>query len=252
MSYPNPPLQPFTEVTLQMSHSTIPTIPFVLPLYHKMENHLEMVSTSWEHSFKIQHAAEQGLQKLGKYSSVAKTHHSYILGTGESCCCSLSSKYRRSCYIHLVLHPCLRSHWFAVTADPNDATTQEEAIDTAEVVFKYIAETYLETPTSQAPTVAPKPHAKPVMKTPSFLASACSFQRPVTAASVATISKRTPQEELADELKRYLNFEAAPMERQEGEEVTSDEPLAHEVLLNPLLWWKVSTLFSASISQLSR
>jgi hypothetical protein len=69
---------------------------------------------------------------------------------------------------------------------------------------------------------------------------------------VATISKRTPQEELADELKRYLNFEAAPMERQEGEEVTSDEPLAHEVLLNPLLWWKVSTLFSASISQLSR
>jgi hypothetical protein len=57
-----------------------------------------------------------------------------------------------------------------------------------------------------------------------------------------TISKRTPQKDLADELKRYLNFEAAPVERQEGEEVPSDEPSAHDVLLDPLLWWKVSTL----------
>jgi hypothetical protein len=148
----------------------------------------------------------------------------------------------------------LRSHWFAVTANSVDSesTVQEEAISTAEVVFKYIAETYLETPTSQAPTVAPKPPAKPVTKTPSFLASACSFQRPVTAASAATILKRTPQEELADELKRYLTFEAAPMERQEGDsedsEVISNEPLANEVLLNLLLWWKVSTLFGASVS----
>lgn len=118
----------------------------------------------------------------------------------------------------------MRSHWFAVTAnsDPDDTIAQDEAIGTAEVVFKYVAETYLEMPTSQAPTVAPNPPAKPVMKTPSFLASACSFQRPVTATSVATILKRTPQEELADELKRYLNFEAVPMERQEGE-VMSDE-----------------------------
>ena len=56
-----PSLQPFLEVTLQMSHNKIPTIPFVLPVYHKMEKHLEAVLTSWENSFKIQNAAEQGL-----------------------------------------------------------------------------------------------------------------------------------------------------------------------------------------------
>jgi hypothetical protein len=59
--------------------------------------------------------------------------------------------------------------------DPDDVAAQEAAISATEVVFKYIAETYLETPTSLAPTVAPKPAAKPVAKTPSFLASACSF-----------------------------------------------------------------------------
>ena len=38
--------QPFTEVTLQMSHNTVPTIPFVLPLYQKMEKHLEAVASA--------------------------------------------------------------------------------------------------------------------------------------------------------------------------------------------------------------
>ncbi|KAF8806990.1 hypothetical protein BYT27DRAFT_7100375 [Phlegmacium glaucopus] len=75
--------QPFTEVTLQMSQSNIPTIPFVLPLYHKME-HLTTISTSWGKSFKIQHAADKGLEKLVKYSFPAKDHHSYIVGTSES------------------------------------------------------------------------------------------------------------------------------------------------------------------------
>jgi hypothetical protein len=57
------------------------------------------------------------------------------------------------------------------------------------------------------------------------------------------ILKRTPQEELADDLTWYFNFQAAPIERQEGEEGSSDAPSAQEVLLNLLLWWKVSTLF---------
>jgi hypothetical protein len=49
-----------------------------------MECHLEVVSISLEHSFKVQHAAEQGLAKLRKYSVPAKLHHTYILGTGKS------------------------------------------------------------------------------------------------------------------------------------------------------------------------
>ncbi|KAI9450375.1 cytochrome P450 [Russula earlei] len=183
-------LELFTEVTLQMSHSQVPTIPFVLPLYQKMEKHLEAILISWKHSFKIQQAAEQGLAKLRKYSIPAKLHHSYILGT--------------------VLHPCLRSHWFAATTDLDDVTAQEEAVRTTKDVFKYIAETYLETPTSIALPVVPRPVVKPVVKMPSFLAT-----------TTIPILKRTPHEELADELTRYFNFEAAPIDREEGE---GDEP----------------------------
>jgi hypothetical protein len=118
----------------------------------------------------------------------------------------------------------LQSHWFAATADPDDVAAQEEAVRTTKVVFKYIAETYLKTPTSIALTVVPRPVAKPVVKTPSFLASACSFQRPTTAATKILTLKHTPHEELADELTRYFNFEAALIERGEGEE--GDEPSA--------------------------
>ena len=78
-------------------------------------------------------------------------------------------------------------------------------------------------PTSPTPTAVPKPVAKPVVKMLSFLVSACSFQRPTTAATTMPILKRTPQEELADELTWYFNFKAAPIEQQEGEEGSSDE-----------------------------
>ena len=136
----------------------------------------------------------------------------------------------------LVLHPCLRSHWFAATADSDYPAKQDEAIKTAEIVFRYIAESYLETSTTTV--VPPKAPPKPVLRTPSFLASACSFQRPMTATSPNTILKRTPLEELADELDRYLRFVSAPVEWPDN-----GEPSAEEVLLNPLLWWKVSMLF---------
>jgi len=132
------------------------------------------------------------------------------------------------------------SHWFAATADPNDSATQKEAISTAEAIFRYITETYLETSTPPAPVVAPKTAtAKPAVRMPSFLASACSFQRPITATSTATNLKCSLQEELADELDWYLRFEAAPVEWKEGEDYQNGEPSAEEVLLNPLLWWKV-------------
>ena len=86
-----------------------------------MEKHLEVVLTSWEHSYKIQNAAEQGLAKLRKYAIPAKLHHSYIVGTGKSLHHSLNSTCELRSYILIVLHPCLCSHWFAATVDPNDA-----------------------------------------------------------------------------------------------------------------------------------
>ena len=66
-----------------MSQNKVPTIPFVLPLYHKMEQHLEAVSIDPGPgvTFKVQHAVDKGLEKLRKYSIPAKLHHSYILGT---------------------------------------------------------------------------------------------------------------------------------------------------------------------------
>jgi hypothetical protein len=136
----------------------------------------------------------------------------------------------------LVLHPCLRSHWFAATADSEEPVAQGEAIKTAEIIFRYIAESYLEAPTTTV--LPPKPPPKLAPRTASFLASACAFQRPTTATTATTILKRTPQEELADELDRYLRFEIAPAEGDHG------GPSAEEVLLNPLLWWKVSILFT--------
>lgn len=143
--------------------------------------------------------------------------------------------------IFVVLHPCLRSHWFTTTADPHNASAQEEAIQTVEDIFKYIAETCLEAQTPPAPTAIPRPVANPVVKTPSFLASACAFKWPNTAATTVLIPKRTPHEELAIELTRYFNFEAAPIDRDGGEAEGSNEPSLQDILLNPLLWWKVNT-----------
>jgi hypothetical protein len=53
-----------------------------------MEQHLIAVSASQDKSFKIQHAAKEGLEKLRKYSVPVKLHHSYIIGTSElpPCC----------------------------------------------------------------------------------------------------------------------------------------------------------------------
>lgn len=67
------------------------------------------------------------------------------------------------------------------TANPEDSAAQDEAIKTAKVVFRYIAETYVESSAPQAPVVHPKTVPKPTVKAPSFLASACSFQHPVAA-----------------------------------------------------------------------
>jgi len=56
--------EPFTEVTLQMSQSNVPAPPFVLPLYHEKEQHLEAgyLNKSW----RIQHAAKVGLENSGE------------------------------------------------------------------------------------------------------------------------------------------------------------------------------------------
>jgi hypothetical protein len=179
-----------------MLHSKVPTILFVLPLYQKMEKHLKVVLTSWEHLYKIWLAAEQGLAKLRKYTIPAKLHHSYIVRTGKSLYHSLNPIHELRCYILIVLQPCLHSHWFAATMDPDDTAAQDNMISTTKPIFKYIPKTYLKA-LVLAPTVIPQPAMKPVVKTASFLASACLFQQPTTTTKTTTILKCTPQEELS-------------------------------------------------------
>ena len=133
---------------------------------------------------------------------------------------------------HTVLHPCLRSHWFATTSESDDECGAQQAIRKAEVIFRFVAKSYLKTQLEPPLVPAiPKLVSKPVTKTPSFLASACSFQQPAVAMT-ATISKWTPCEALNDELTQYFNFEAAPGDQ-------GCEQSAEDILLNPLLWWKV-------------
>ena len=161
-----------------------------------------------------------GLKKLRKYSVPATAHHTYVVGTSKSC--PILLVLSSSDFSILVLHPCLCSHWFATTADLD---MQEGAINSVEVAFQYITETYLERKTPLKIVPASKPVAPPAIRTMSFLASACSFQQPNTATSTTTIAKHTPQEELANELDHYFRFEAAPlMEQQEGH--LNGEPLA--------------------------
>jgi hypothetical protein len=124
---------------------------------------------------------------------------------------------------------------------------QEEAINNAKVIFQYITETYLEKPTALAMVPVSKPIALPAIRTPPFLASACAFQWLTAATSSTTIAKCTLQEELANELNCHFRFEATLVEQQEGH--LNSEPSAQEVLLNPLIWWKVSH-YSIPVSQI--
>jgi len=94
------------------------------------------------------------------------------------------------------------------------------------------------------PSCCPTTNCETCCKDIIILTSACLFEQPTTATKTTTILKHIPQEELANELAQYFSFEAAPMEMQKGEERKSDKPSAQEVLLNPLLWWKVSSIFS--------
>ncbi|KAF8888703.1 hypothetical protein CPB84DRAFT_1684105 [Gymnopilus junonius] len=78
--------QVFTEVTLQMSHASTPTISFVLPLYRLMENHLLKVSQDSGPDGlprNVRAAANRALDKLYKYKSQADDHHYYKLGTSK-------------------------------------------------------------------------------------------------------------------------------------------------------------------------
>lgn len=75
-------LQVFTYVTKELSHSGIPTLPFALPMYARMQSHLESFVKDESLSPLIRNALAAGLIKLNEYYDHAKESHYTILATG--------------------------------------------------------------------------------------------------------------------------------------------------------------------------
>lgn len=65
-----------------MSRASVPTIPFVLPLYENLQKHLATATVDrTKLPLKIRQGAAAGLEKLLKYKRMAENHHFYQLGT---------------------------------------------------------------------------------------------------------------------------------------------------------------------------
>ena len=67
-----------------MSQASQPTIPWVLPLYVKMERHLRAtINNRTSVHIRIRQGAETVLVKLLKYKKFTDTNQFYTLGTGS-------------------------------------------------------------------------------------------------------------------------------------------------------------------------
>lgn len=111
------------------------------------------------------------------------------------------------------------------------------AVDKAEELFRFVAQTYLEADqnsgTVSGPPTGPPSPEKPATQAPSFHSSACSFQIPITAMQPS----RSPLEELQMEIDDYFAFQ--------GESVPQDEKEREAHLMDPLGSWKVCSILSA-------
>ncbi|KAJ3513785.1 hypothetical protein NLJ89_g2755 [Agrocybe chaxingu] len=117
-------LEEFTKATHTMSISGTPTLPFVLPLFTSLERHLQRQADNKDHPYSIRSGAKAALQKLKKYFNIATGNQFYILAT--------------------VLHPNLRTQWFANAVSKADAAGQKNAIEKAEALLQHVAQTYHE------------------------------------------------------------------------------------------------------------
>ena len=119
----------------------------------------------------------------------------------------------------------------------DDVAGQQAAVNKAEELFRFVAQTYLEADrdsgTVSGPPTAPPSPEKPATRAPSFLSSACSFQIPITAMQPS----RSPLEELRMEIDNYFAFQ--------GESAPRDEKEREARLMDPLGSWKVCSILSA-------
>lgn len=68
--------------TKEMSKTSQPTLPFVLPTYYKLQQHLESVMRNRSNSVSIRSAAANGKDKLEKYMAFANENQHYTIATG--------------------------------------------------------------------------------------------------------------------------------------------------------------------------
>lgn len=130
-----------------------------------------------------------------------------------------------------VLHPALRSQWFANRAPADKKAERESCVKAAEILVTHAAEAYAEdasaiTHDTSRTTTSSSENARcgksSQAEGESWLASICGtpFQPQV---STKNSPPRKPAEIAAEEVKRYFGFEGTPA-----------------TLGEPLLWWKVS------------
>jgi hypothetical protein len=85
-------LSVFNEATLKVSASKTPTISYVLPLFHGLEQHLLQTKRTTT-NLHIRHACTAALAKLVKYKEKADRNWKLILGTGMSLTISISFEF---------------------------------------------------------------------------------------------------------------------------------------------------------------
>ncbi|KAF8263013.1 hypothetical protein EI94DRAFT_1807894 [Lactarius quietus] len=107
-------LECFTEVTAVISRSSMPTLPWVLPMYELMREHLVTFMDDMEQPLAIREAACAGHEKLMQYYKIARESMHVIVAT--------------------VCHPTLRTDWF-LKLGANGHTR-------ALTVFKHVYEEY--------------------------------------------------------------------------------------------------------------
>ncbi|KAJ7189246.1 hypothetical protein C8R46DRAFT_877092, partial [Mycena filopes] len=141
--------QIFTQVTLQMSKSSTPTLPWVLPMYEHMLKHLQATRDDGKILQPLRVAAAAGLDKLNVYYEKARGCQFNVIAT--------------------ILHPSLGLAWFGRLNDEKER--QNKAVILFEHAFESYKKTYDDERAAQRTAAANShPHARPAL---SFLNDVC-------------------------------------------------------------------------------
>ncbi|KAF7358612.1 Dimer-Tnp-hAT domain-containing protein [Mycena sanguinolenta] len=139
-------LQPFTKVTLQMSKSSTPTLPWVIPMYENMLEHLRVHVEKNDLTLSLREAASAGLVKLEQYYEKARRCQFNIIAT--------------------ILHPSLGLSWFGKYG--------EDRKNHAKILFTHAYESYKKIYDNEKARAKPTQEPRPG-QTSSFLANICAF-----------------------------------------------------------------------------